>query len=60
MVPSLLPFLCELFLPEGVVAPSSEDSSAVLPLRVFFLPEVLLVPSDGDSALVPSIVSLPL
>lgn len=60
MVPSLVPFLCELFLPEGVVAPSSEDSSVLLPLRVFFLPELLLVSSDGDSPLVPSVVSLPL
>jgi len=63
------PFLCELFLPEGLGAPSAldscpvalpaVDSSAVLPLRLVFLSEVLLLPSEVDCPLVPCVISSP-
>lgn len=62
LVPSLPLFLCELFLLEGELALSAEDSSSVDLRTLLFLPEEGSVPSDVDvdSSPGPCIVSSPL
>ena len=70
MAPSVLVFLCELFLLEGLADDSAEGSSLVdfsalvafSPLVDFFEPFVLELPvvSAADSSLVPFIIWSPL
>jgi hypothetical protein len=57
--PSVLVFLCELFLPEGLADDSAEYSVPVDFFELFVVDGLLLV-SAGDSPAVPCIISLPL
>lgn len=56
--PSVLLFLCELFLPEGLADDSADDSALVDFFELFAL-DGLPVVSAGDSPVVPCIIWSP-